>query len=360
MVWNDNGYRKPSGGPFTSGYPAENGFGHEEWNNSKRFEFSEGNERFRIFHTEGMGNQPLDAHAGRIVVFLVASHQGKQYLVSVGGQATGLFNDENERRRLANKLDLRDLWEDVWALPFVKSEHENAANFRQYWKEQYSWLPTWVCPASSYLALNKPLLLSPEELTGRKRLISMYNSYQEIDRTVALKILDLIPTSESRSVVLSLKAICGDDGSDVHDDILDLETRGGIAETTKKALIDARLGQGRFRAELIRRWHRKCAVTGCTIVEILRASHVKPWRLSTDKERLDSENGLLLCAHVDALFDSGLVSFADDGALLISAEITIEDRSRLRLEHGLTEQPSTALKAFLAYHRRYIARSIET
>lgn len=360
VVWNDTGYQKPAGGSFTSGYPAENGFGHEEWNNSAHFKFSEGAEKYRIFHTEGMGNQPLQAHAGRIFVFLIASHQGKQYLVSVSGQATGLFDDERERMRLANKLQLQDLWEDVWSLPFVQSKYENAASFRRYWKEQYSWLPTWRCPAATYLALSRPLLLSPQELTGRKRFISMYGSYQKIDGAVALKILDLIPKREGESTIASLKALCGDESLDALDDILDLEINAKIPETTKKTLINARLGQGRFREDLLRRWNSKCAVTGCAIVDILRASHIKPWHASTNRERLDSQNGLLLCAHIDALFDCGLVSFADDGALLISAEITIEDRNKLRLGHGLTKSPSAELQRYLAYHREYIARRLET
>jgi len=32
VVWNENGYLRPGGAKFTSGYPFENGFGHEEWN----------------------------------------------------------------------------------------------------------------------------------------------------------------------------------------------------------------------------------------------------------------------------------------------------------------------------------------
>jgi hypothetical protein len=54
---------------FTSGYPAEHGFGHEECNNSDRLDFSENGQQFRVFHTEGFGNQPLSKHIGRIFVF---------------------------------------------------------------------------------------------------------------------------------------------------------------------------------------------------------------------------------------------------------------------------------------------------
>jgi hypothetical protein len=49
---------------------------------------------------------------------------------------------------------------------------------------------------------------------------------------------------------------------------------------------------------------------------VLRASHIKPWAKSTNRERLNAENGIMLAAHVDALFGRGLMSFADDRAML--------------------------------------------
>jgi predicted restriction endonuclease len=52
--------------------------------------------------------------------------------------------------------------------------------------------------------------------------------------------------------------------------------------------------------------------------EHLRASHCKPWRDSTNSERLDGDNGLLLTPSIDHLFDRGFISFAADGRLLVS------------------------------------------
>ncbi len=103
-------------------------------------------------------------------------------------------------------------------------------------------------------------------------------------------------------------------------------------------------------------WGGRCAVTGCSVVEVLRASHVKPWRRSSNKERLDPHNGLLLGAHLDALFDAGLISFDDDGSMLISKQVRLKDREQLRLVGGLRRAPSEELKRYLAYHRLYIAR----
>ena len=306
VVWNDQTYQRPSGAKFTSGYPAEHGFGHEEWTNSTRLDFSENGQRFRVFHTEGFGNQPLSKHNGRIFVFMIASLKRKQYLVSVGGQATSLLSNEKARRRLAEKLRLDDLWEDVWQLPSVQQAHESGSEFHRLWKKEYQWLPTWICTANSYLPLKNPFLLDPMNLTGHKRLITMYGSYQEIDRAVALRILDLIPASENSGVTSNLKVLCGSSSDDVPDDIARIEE--DARDTTKRALIDGRLGQGKFRDDLMQVWGDRCAVTGCSVVEVLRASHVKSWRRSSNKEQLDPQNGLLLGAHLDALFDAGLHS----------------------------------------------------
>jgi predicted restriction endonuclease len=79
-------------------------------------------------------------------------------------------------------------------------------------------------------------------------------------------------------------------------------------ETERLALVRARLGQGPFRTRLVERWGGRCPVTGCSQEQALRASHMKPWRCSTNQERLDSANGLLLTANLDALFDRFLIS----------------------------------------------------
>lgn len=73
-----------------------------------------------------------------------------------------------------------------------------------------------------------------------------------------------------------------------------------IENTTKQALIDARVGQGRFRTQVLGLWDRRCAVTGIQTVEAIRASHIRPWRDSTHEQRLDPSNGLPLVASLDA------------------------------------------------------------
>lgn len=123
--------------------------------------------------------------------------------------------------------------------------------------------------------------------------------------------------------------------------------------TIKQTLIEARLGQGRFRVDVAKRWNAQCAVTGCAIIPLLRASHIKPWAQSSNRDRLNPANGILLVAHIDALFDCGLVSFADDGTMLVSAQIS-DDIKQFNLPGRLRREPTKDERRFLAYHRRYV------
>ena len=127
------------------------------------------------------------------------------------------------------------------------------------------------------------------------------------------------------------------------------------AATVVKALRDVRIGQNRFREALLARWDNACAVTGLNVPRLLRASHCKPWAVSSPQERLDPNNGLLLAAHLDAAFDAGYVSFADDGAMLTSPQLSAEAMQALGLRPDLRlrrVQPSQ--RPFLQWHRDHL------
>lgn len=124
--------------------------------------------------------------------------------------------------------------------------------------------------------------------------------------------------------------------------------------TTRSALVDARLGQGRFRRELLRRWGGACAVTACRVGAVLRASHCKPWRDSDNRERLDSNNGLVLSATLDALFDAGLIGFEDKGDMLVASVLSDDERTALGLPARLLRRPGVGLCGYLQYHRTHV------
>lgn len=101
-------------------------------------------------------------------------------------------------------------------------------------------------------------------------------------------------------------------------------------ETVRRAIVLSRIGQGQFRERLLQYWG-SCAVTGVTVREALRASHIKPWSRSSNLERLHMYNGLLLTGTLDLLFDAGLISFNEVGQMLITPALSVKDQQALGL-----------------------------
>lgn len=133
--------------------------------------------------------------------------------------------------------------------------------------------------------------------------------------------------------------------------------KAGPVSTEVERTIKARVGQDIFRESLMDYWGGACAVTGITTPELLRASHIKPWAVcENDQERLNVFNGLLLAVHIDALFDKGLATFADDGKLIIGKSIPQKEQELLNLY-----TPGISLRwvapqhlKFLDYHRQHV------
>jgi hypothetical protein len=101
----------------------------------------------------------------------------------------------------------------------------------------------------------------------------------------------------------------------------EIRARTDIPATQREQLILSRRGQGRFRRNVADVEKMGCRVTGVGHVAHLRASHIKPWKDSDDREKLDPYNGLLLSPHIDHLFDRGFISFTDAGDLVESKQL---------------------------------------
>ena len=123
-----------------------------------------------------------------------------------------------------------------------------------------------------------------------------------------------------------------------------------LSATEKQAVTKARIGQGMFRQLLLEMWEG-CAVTNIRLPNVLRASHIKPWRFSTNSERLDPYNGLLLLPQYDQLFDKGLISFDEKGTLIRSRAIEEIDPRKLGIDvKDRLRALSKRHRTFLAYH----------
>lgn len=129
-----------------------------------------------------------------------------------------------------------------------------------------------------------------------------------------------------------------------------------LTETEKKALVLARRGQGQFRDDLIELWGR-CAITGCRDTRLLRASHLKPWRKSTNPQRLNPFNGLLLAPHLDTALDRGLITFTDNGRIRLSSSLSSADCKCLGIRRGMKlSYVQQRHREYLAFHRRNVFR----
>jgi predicted restriction endonuclease len=107
---------------------------------------------------------------------------------------------------------------------------------------------------------------------------------------------------------------------------LELQKYDHLPLKEREAIVKARIGQGRFRQQLLEYWET-CAVTGCEEISLLVASHIKPWSECDVREAVDPYNGLLLSPNLDAAFDNGYVSFTDTGEMLISQALRVESHN---------------------------------
>jgi len=129
--------------------------------------------------------------------------------------------------------------------------------------------------------------------------------------------------------------------------------------TEAERLVIQRVGQDLYRAALLDFWQGRCCVTGLALAPLLRASHIKPWAAcASDNERLDVFNGLLLAPHVDALFDGGWITFADNGTLQVSDELPPDAAVCLGLKMDWAIQGlAPAHGAYLQFHRSQVFRA---
>jgi putative restriction endonuclease len=126
--------------------------------------------------------------------------------------------------------------------------------------------------------------------------------------------------------------------------------------TEAERLVIQRVGQHVFRAGLLDYWDGRCALTGLAVPELLRASHMKPWAdCTSDAERLDVFNGLLLAPHLDAAFDCGFITVADDGSVVVAPALGENERKLLGLDRSLRVSGlAQGHRPYLLWHRQKV------
>jgi hypothetical protein len=128
-----------------------------------------------------------------------------------------------------------------------------------------------------------------------------------------------------------------------------------VKSTSKIIQQTIRVGQERFRRSLLKEIDF-CPITGITDSRILTASHIKPWRVANNSERLDKNNGFIFAPTIDKLFDIGLISFQNNKSILISKSISIENQRAIGIANNeICEKLQLENRLhYLEYHRNYI------
>lgn len=131
----------------------------------------------------------------------------------------------------------------------------------------------------------------------------------------------------------------------------ELQDRANIGPAEKSQLRTARIGQGKFKHNVLLR-ESKCRITGISDPLHLRASHIKPWCKSNDSEKLDGNNGLMLAPHIDHLFDRGWITFQENGDVLLSPQCALVIFHAFGIVPNMNVGSFTAEQdAYLEYHR---------
>lgn len=124
----------------------------------------------------------------------------------------------------------------------------------------------------------------------------------------------------------------------------------------REAVVKVRVNQKDFREILLKRYN-KCCLCGVSNPDLLIASHIKPWRECLPEEKLDIDNGFLLCPNHDWLFDKGFISFSDDGIIIISSDLSSTDSVFTNVRAEMKIQLTEKNRQYLSYHRNSILKS---
>lgn len=124
--------------------------------------------------------------------------------------------------------------------------------------------------------------------------------------------------------------------------------------TEREVLSKIRTVQSSYRKKLLKSLKR-CPITLITDKRLLIASHIKPWYLSNNLEKVDIYNGLILSPLYDKLFDEGLITFSTDKCLHISSSVSRETILKLNLQEKIyNELPIEGREKYLEFHNKNV------
>lgn len=116
--------------------------------------------------------------------------------------------------------------------------------------------------------------------------------------------------------------------------------------------VERRLGQGKFRSDVLQAYGSTCAISGSSETRVLEAAHI--WPIASGGQHA-ADNALLLRADLHNLFDLGMITIAPKWRIEVSSQVQDAEYRRfhgksLNVPRGVKQ---VALKQQLARHRNF-------
>lgn len=291
--------------PINGGLYNKDNIGHEVYNylgyNGRYYGFVEPGRNSSI-HIDRLGARKNDNNVNDILVVWVASNPttGGQYII-------GWYKDAIVYRKLEKVPD------DAMSIRTLKTH-----NFYDIYSERVT------------------LLEEKDRIFQIKGMghSNIWYGNEEVDNTV----ISYIDTYDKK----------------LDDRIIKIEKdTSELLGQEKEAVVKTRINQDIFRKRLVMRY-KHCCLCSVNNEKLLIASHIKPWSDSDSYEKLDMNNGLLLCPNHDKLFDSGLISFDDNGSIMLSNELDSINRVFLNVNENMNIIVDDDNAEYIKYHRENV------
>ena len=215
--------------------------------------------------------------------------------------------------------------------------------------------------AAEYRELETPLLINEHIVEISPFLPKKYSAFQEdgsgnpgylypCNEELTLKLLECIsllniyvPSEEQLELAIEVVR------RTEHHPLVTL-----IAEMALEAKTKIERGEQQFRKRLLPLWNNQCPVCGIELDALLKASYAKPWKDSSDPERLNPYNGIVLCSNHDAMFLSGFITISATGKLQVAKRISEEEYPLYGLAKGLKIPVYPENESFLKWHKKNV------
>lgn len=245
--------------------------------------------------------------------------------------------------------------------------YRNKNDFRSIWEERMN----------SVLKLPGEIIFQVEDqdhLSGPRCYLNSTDLNYQLLRTLPLpntSRLRILKVQESSEIFFELKLVPDFDGYSTKSAEIELASElenqlqtysPRALHTTIERMVKVRVGQQRFKREVLNDCGRVCPFTNISDESLLIAGHIKPWAKSNDDEKLDPKNGLLFTPTFDRMFNNGFISFKDDSKLIVSPLVSSRTASLLGI-HSDMELPIPLLgnshkgrRIYMEYHRNFVYR----